>query len=64
LRVTAPGPLLRATADVIDAFQDIDQVAKACRGAYEAFTTRFCALDDGNAAARVVDRLLADPQPG
>jgi CDP-glycerol glycerophosphotransferase len=54
----APGPLLRATADVIDALQDLDQVAKSHR-AYNAFTERFCALDDGHAAPLAVDRLLA-----
>ena len=61
----APGPLLRATPDVIDALQDIDQVAMSHRAAYEAFTSRFCALDDGHAAARAVDRMLAAaPLPG
>ena len=55
----APGPLLRATADVIDALQDIDQVGKSHHAAYEAFAARFCALDDGHAAARAVDRMLA-----
>jgi CDP-glycerol glycerophosphotransferase len=60
----APGPLLRATADVIDALQDIDQVAKSHRAAYDAFSAKFCALDDGQAAARAVDRMLAAaPQP-
>jgi CDP-glycerol glycerophosphotransferase len=59
----APGPLLPATADVIDALRGIDQVAKSNRAAYDAFTSRFCALDDGRAAARAVDRLLAAPQP-
>jgi CDP-glycerol glycerophosphotransferase len=60
----APGPLLRATADVIDALREIEQVAKSHSGAYDAFTARFCALDDGRASARAVDRLLAAPQRG
>jgi CDP-glycerol glycerophosphotransferase len=55
----APGPLLKTTADVIDALGDIDQVTKSHGAAYDAFRARFCALDDGQAAARVVDRLLA-----
>jgi CDP-glycerol glycerophosphotransferase len=58
----APGPLLRGASDVIDAVRDIDQVAKSYRGAYDAFTSRYCSLDDGQAAARVVDRLLAAPR--
>ena len=60
----APGPLLRATADVIDALREIDTVAKSHSAAYTAFTAKFCSLDDGSAAARVVDRLLAAPQRG
>ena len=55
----APGPLLRATTDVIDALRSIDQVATSHSAAYDAFTSKFCALDDGHAAARAVDRLLA-----
>jgi CDP-glycerol glycerophosphotransferase len=59
----APGPLLRTTADVIEALREVDQAAQAHRGAYDAFTAKFCALDDGHAAARAVDRLLAAPRP-
>ncbi len=55
----APGPLLSTTTEVIGALREIDQVARAHRAAYDAFSSRFCALDDGQAAARVVDRLLA-----
>jgi CDP-glycerol glycerophosphotransferase (TagB/SpsB family) len=29
-----------------------------CADAYKAFTDRFCPLDDGKAAARVLDRVL------
>jgi CDP-glycerol glycerophosphotransferase len=59
----APGPLLTTTADVIDALRDIGQIASSHRGAYEAFAAKFCALEDGHAAARAVDRLLAASQP-
>ena len=32
----------------------------ACgRDSYERFTSRFCALEDGNAAGRVVDAVFA-----
>jgi len=58
----APGPLLRTATDVIGALRDIDQVARSHRDAYGRFASRFCALDDGHAAARAVDRLLAAPQ--
>jgi CDP-glycerol glycerophosphotransferase len=54
----APGPLLTTTAGVIAALRDIDRVAATHRAAYDAFTSKFCALDDGHAAARAVDLLL------
>jgi CDP-glycerol glycerophosphotransferase len=57
---TAPGPLLPTSDDVIEAVGDIDAVAAAHTARYQAFTTRFCPLDDGKAAARVVDRALAN----
>lgn len=55
----APGPLLRETDEVVDALRDVQGVAARHRDAYAAFSERYCAMDDGNAAARVVDRLLS-----
>ncbi len=55
----APGPLVRTTDEVVEALRDVDQIAAAHQQAYKAFKAKFCALDDGAAAARVVDRLLA-----
>jgi len=55
---TAPGPLLLESDDVIGALQDIGEVAEAHADRYRAFTEQFCPLDDGNAAARVVDRVF------
>jgi CDP-glycerol glycerophosphotransferase len=54
---TVPGPVLRTTGEVADALRDLDAVAAAHAGRYDAFRRRLCALDDGNASARVVDRL-------
>jgi CDP-glycerol glycerophosphotransferase len=56
---TVPGPLLRTTADVIGALRDVDGVRAAHAQRYEEFAARFCALDDGRAAARVVDRIFS-----
>lgn len=56
---TAPGPLLRTSDDVIEAVGDIDAVAAAHADRYRAFVAQFCPLDDGKAAARVVDQALA-----
>jgi len=58
----APGPLLETSAALIEALR----AAEATRGAatapyaaaYDAFVARFCSLEDGKAAARVIDRIL------
>jgi CDP-glycerol glycerophosphotransferase len=55
----APGPLLRTSDEVIDALRDLDRITGAYAGAYAAFSHRYCPMDDGRAAARVVDRILA-----
>ncbi|WP_371653026.1 MULTISPECIES: CDP-glycerol glycerophosphotransferase family protein [unclassified Streptomyces] len=53
----APGPLLTDTGAVAEALREPETVAAAHADAYAAFRTAFCDLDDGRAAARVVDRL-------
>jgi CDP-glycerol glycerophosphotransferase len=58
LAAEAPGPLLASSGEVIDAVRDVDAVAASYRGRYETFAARYCALDDGKAAARVCDRLF------
>jgi CDP-glycerol glycerophosphotransferase len=51
----APGPLLRTSDQVAEALADIDAVRAQYTARYEAFAAEFCELDDGHAAARVVD---------
>ena len=60
----APGPLLATSAELIAAVRDIDRVAASYQQAQAAFIAKFCPLDDGHAAERVVDRLLRDQRPG
>lgn len=60
----APGPLLRTTEEVISALRESDAVHEKFRDAYDAFAARFNPLDDGRAAARVVDRMLEPGRPG
>jgi CDP-glycerol glycerophosphotransferase len=55
----APGPLLRTSEDVLAAIADIDAVATRHAGRYARFRETFCALEDGHAAERVLDLLLA-----
>jgi CDP-glycerol glycerophosphotransferase len=54
----APGPLLRTTDDVISVLQDVDAVSDRYRQAYAEFRERFCSLEDGHAADRVVDAVF------
>ncbi|OOC53027.1 MULTISPECIES: CDP-glycerol glycerophosphotransferase family protein [Nocardiopsis] len=55
---TAPGPLLTESDEVVDALLNIDEVAARSEASYRAFVEQFCPLDDGHAAARVVDRVF------
>ncbi|MCX4797149.1 CDP-glycerol glycerophosphotransferase family protein [Streptomyces sp. NBC_01242] len=59
----APGPLLVGTDEIAGVLRDGGALtASAVRHAqaYESFRQDFCDLDDGGAAARVADRLLAE----
>jgi CDP-glycerol glycerophosphotransferase len=55
----APGPLLRTADDLYGAVGDLDATAEAYADAYAAFVRDFGDLDDGRAATRAVDALLA-----
>jgi CDP-glycerol glycerophosphotransferase len=54
----APGPLLRRTDDVVDALRDLDAVGASFSERYERFVANYCALADGRAASRVVERVF------
>jgi CDP-glycerol glycerophosphotransferase len=54
----APGPLLATTAEVSDALEALDEVAREHASAYERFVKRFCYLEDGHAAERVLDAVF------
>ncbi len=56
----APGPLLGHTEQVIEALRSLDDVVADSAGRYAAFRERFAGLEDGQAAARFVDRFLMD----
>jgi CDP-glycerol glycerophosphotransferase len=55
LTEVAPGPLVRTSAEVLDALADLDALAAAYGSRYGKFRRTFCHLDDGRATARVVD---------
>jgi CDP-glycerol glycerophosphotransferase len=56
----APGPLVRTSAAVAARLADPAALELEFAGAYEAFRSRFCHLDDGRASDRVVDALFDD----
>ncbi|MFH8979409.1 bifunctional glycosyltransferase/CDP-glycerol:glycerophosphate glycerophosphotransferase [Streptomyces varsoviensis] len=55
----APGPQLTGTDDLVDALRDVERVAISYAPAYRRFRAAYCPFDDGGAAARAVDGLLA-----
>ncbi|MFI5658816.1 CDP-glycerol glycerophosphotransferase family protein [Streptomyces sp. NPDC051684] len=60
--VDSPGPLLRTSQELIEAIRDIEKVHNAHQDRFARFQRQFCDLDDGKAAARVVDRMLEQTQ--
>lgn len=53
-----PGPLLYTEEEVYDAVKNIGSIEEKYRDRYEEFYNRFCALDDGNASKRVVEKVF------
>lgn len=54
----APGPLIRTSEELVSALGDLDKVSAEYADRYRRFQELFCDLDDGRAAARVVDLML------
>ncbi|MBW9209496.1 CDP-glycerol glycerophosphotransferase family protein [Mumia sp. zg.B21] len=57
LEETAPGPVLRETAAVVDALRELDGHRDRYARRYADWVATYNPLDDGHAAARVVDAL-------
>ncbi|MGW2343045.1 bifunctional glycosyltransferase/CDP-glycerol:glycerophosphate glycerophosphotransferase [Streptomyces sp. NPDC001661] len=55
----APGPLLPTSEELVAAIRDVDGLRERYSLAYRRFQRQFCDLDDGDAAARVTDRMLS-----
>jgi CDP-glycerol glycerophosphotransferase len=62
LEAEAPGPVCRTSGDLVDALRAPHAGRDDSR--YAAFRERFCPYDDGQAAARVVDRVMGVPPAG
>jgi CDP-glycerol glycerophosphotransferase len=60
LEAEAPGPLITEEADLVPAILDAAAIRTKYDAQYRAFADRFCAWDDGQATARVVDAVFGD----
>ena len=56
----APAPLCRTTDEVVDVLEDRVQSLAPYADRYSRFRERYCHLEDGNASARVVDRVFGE----
>jgi CDP-glycerol glycerophosphotransferase len=56
----APGPLCSDMDELISALADAEGVMRSHAERYAAFRQRYCYLDDGHAAQRVVDRVFGE----
>lgn len=52
---TAPGPILKTDSEVVEALARIDEISAEYSVKYRAWQQKFNSLEDGKAAARVVD---------
>jgi CDP-glycerol glycerophosphotransferase len=55
---TAPGPLARSSAEVVEALRDLDGVRERYRDDYARFNATYNRFQDGQAARRVVARFF------
>ena len=53
-----PGPQCRSMDQVIGAIRDFDSYQERYGQSYARFTQKFCPLDDGHAAERVIDAVF------
>lgn len=58
LQESAPGPVVGTTQEVLQAWQNLDDLAREYAPAYAAWRAKFNPYDDGHAAERAVDALL------
>ncbi|MEG3039520.1 MAG: CDP-glycerol glycerophosphotransferase family protein [Erysipelotrichaceae bacterium] len=55
----APGPIVKTTKEVIHAIQNIDAIQDEYKEKAQMFYKKFNGIDDGHAAHRVLDKILA-----
>lgn len=52
-----PGPLLKTNEEIIEAIENIEEVALKYHDRYDEFYDRFCGIEDGNASKRIFDEI-------
>ena len=55
-----PGPILQTNDEVVEAIKNIDKVTEEYKDKYAEFYDRFCCIDDGHAAERVVKAVFGN----
>ena len=63
LAEVAPGPLVRTSAELIEAIADVEVAASERAERYARFRDTFCALEDGHATERALDLLFPPGDP-
>ena len=58
METEVPGPLLQTNEDLKQAIEHINDVEETYKERYNTFYHRFCGIDDGHAAERVVEKLI------
>ncbi|MFP5370720.1 MAG: CDP-glycerol glycerophosphotransferase family protein, partial [Actinomycetes bacterium] len=59
LAAEAPGPMVETPGALLDALRDLDAIGGRYGDRYERFREKFCALEDGRATDRLIERVLA-----
>jgi CDP-glycerol glycerophosphotransferase len=58
METEVPGPLLQTGEELIQAIEHINDIDETYKERYNRFYDRFCKVDDGHAAERVVEKLI------
>ena len=54
----APGPFLKTTEDIIESITHIDEINRQYEKRYSLFKEKYCGIEDGKAAKRIVDKFF------
>ncbi|WP_310604867.1 CDP-glycerol:glycerophosphate glycerophosphotransferase [Anaerosporobacter sp.] len=58
METEVPGPLLQTNEQLLQAIEHINDIEETYKERYNTFYNRFCAIDDGHAAERIVEKLI------